>query len=370
MIYLDNSATTFPDQSVIAEVCRVMGTVLGNPSSRHSLGSEAEHLLTDCRKRLAKVMGIKPDELYFTSGGTEADNIAVLGGANIKKGRRIVTTAIEHPAVLESMKRLSEQGFEVIYLKPDKSGSVPIEAFREAITPETSLVSVMAVNNETGAIQPIDKLKPIMTRIAPRALLHTDAVQAFGHIPLHLARWGVDMASISGHKLHAPRGIGALYVRKGVALKTPVLGGGQEHGLRSGTENLAGIAGLTLAAELMSPADTEKTALLKKRLRDGLLQIPRTELNGGENTAPHILNISFEGIRSEIMLNALNSHKIYVSSGSACASSKGGGRHVLKAMEAKYADNAIRFSLSRYNTESEIDTVISAVCESVEKLRK
>ncbi|MGN1098696.1 MAG: cysteine desulfurase family protein [Clostridia bacterium] len=370
MIYLDNSATTFPDQLVITEVCRVMGTVLGNPSSRHRLGLEAEKLLTDCRKRLAKVMSVSPDEIYFTSGGTESDNIAVMGGANIKKGRRVVTTAVEHPAVMECMKRLEEQGFEVIYLMPGSDGVVPLSAFREAITPETCLVSVMAVNNETGAVMPVDKIKPIMTRVAPRALLHVDAVQAFGHIPLSLSKWGVDMASVSSHKVHGPRGVGALYVRKGVTLKTPSLGGGQERGLRSGTENLGGIAGFVLAAELIGPDDSKKIAALKEYLKNELLQIPDTLHNGGENEAPHILNISFGGIRSEIMLNALNSRRIYVSSGSACASSSGKGSHVLKAMNSPMADNAIRFSLSRYNTMEEMETTAGAVREIVKELRR
>ncbi len=369
MIYFDNSATTFPDAAVITEVCRCMGTVLGNPSSRHRLGMEAEKELTDCRKRLAKIMGVFPEEIYFTSGGTESDNIAVMGGANIKKGRRVVTTAVEHPAVLECMKRLEEQGFDVVYLKPQRDGVVPLASFRQAITPDTCLVSVMAVNNETGAIMPVDKIKPILSRTAPRAILHVDAVQAFGHIPMNISKWGIDALSVSSHKIHGPRGVGALYVRKGVTLKTPVLGGGQEKGLRSGTENIAGIAGFTMAAEMLSPNDAEHMAMLKARLKDGLLAIPGTVHNGGENEAPHILNISFEGIRSEIMLNYLNARRIYVSSGSACASTKGGS-HVLKAMGAELADNAIRFSISRYNTEKEVEAVITAAKEGAAELRR
>lgn len=369
MIYLDNSATTFPDRLVITEVCRVMGTVLGNPSSRHSLGLEAQKLLSSCRKRMAKSLGVLPEEVYFTSGGTESDNIAVMGGANIKKGRRIVTTAVEHPAVLECMKRLEEQGFEVIYLKPRPDGVVPIEAFREAITPQTCLVSVMAVNNETGAIMPVDKIKPILAKASPRGIFHVDAVQAFGHIPMSLSRWGVDAASISGHKIHAPKGIGVLYVRKGTQIKTPSHGGGQERGMRSGTENLAGIAGITVAAELISPKDGEKISQMRQYLKEELLKIPQTVYNGPETAAAHILNISFAGIRSEIMLNALNSRRIYVSSASACASSKGAASHVLKAMEAPLADNAVRFSLSRENTAEEMEITVNAVKEIVRELR-
>ena len=213
MIYLDNCATTFPTPEVIRSAADAMIKFPGNPSSRHRLGLEAEKELEACRKRAAKALGIEPKELYFTSGGTESDNIAVLGGANIKKGRRVVTTAVEHPAVAEPMKRLAEQGFDVVFLPPERDGSVSIDAIREAITPETCLVSVMAVNNETGAIMPVDKIRPILDRVAPRALLHTDAVQALGHIPIDLKKWDVDMASFSGHKIHGPRGIGALYVK-------------------------------------------------------------------------------------------------------------------------------------------------------------
>ena len=368
MIYLDNSATTLTAPEVVREMVHCITHFPGNPSSRHKFGAEAAKQLEDCRKRLAKAMGVQPDEVYFTSGGTESDNIAVLGGANIKKGRRVVTTAVEHPAVMECMKRLEEQGYEVVYLSPGKDGVVPIEAFREAINAETCLVSVMAVNNETGAIMPVDKIKPILQKAAPRALFHTDAVQAFGHIPLNFARWGVDMASISGHKIHGPRGVGALYVRKGVTLKSPVCGGGQEKGLRSGTENLPAIAGLAAAAELIKSGG-EHVPALKSRICEEILKIPGTEHNGGENESPYILNISFEGIRSEVMLNALNLAGICVSSGSACASSKSGGSHVLKAMGAM-ADNAVRFSLSRYNTEDEIEAAIEAVREAAQKWRR
>lgn len=365
MIYLDNSATSFPAAEVIRGAADAMIKFPGNPSSRHALGLEAEKALENCRKRAAKVLGVEPGELYFTSGGTESDNIAVLGGANIKKGRRVITTAVEHPAVTQSMKRLEELGFEVIYLAPEKDGIVTIDSIREAITPDTCLVSVMAVNNETGAIMPVDKIKPILNKIAPRALLHTDAVQALGHIPMNLKKWGVDMASFSGHKVHGPRGIGALYVKSGVTIKTVSLGGGQERGLRSGTENLPCIAGMTTALELLRPEDLELMSALRDRLRDGLLSVPGAVQNGG-GAASHILNISFPGIRSEVMLNALSLRRIYVSSGSACA--KGVGSHVLKAMGAELADNAIRFSLSRYSTEDEIDKTVVAVKEIVQEL--
>lgn len=366
MIYLDNSATTLPAPEVIKEIVSCTASFPGNPSSRHLLGLEAEKKLEDCRKSVAKALGADPKEIYFTSGGTESDNIALMGGANIKKGRRVITTAVEHPAVLECAKRLEEHGFEVIRLVPGRDGVIPLSAIREAITPDTCLVSVMAVNNETGAIMPVDKIKPILSKTAPRALLHVDAVQALGHIPLNLTRLGADMVSFSSHKIHGPRGIGALYLKKGTTIKTPSLGGGQERGIRSGTENLAGIAGFAAAVNMLDPADREKIAALRDRLRDGLLEIPDTAQNGGG--APHILNVSFKGIRSEVMLNAFSQRRIYVSSGSACA--KGVGSHVLKAMGAELADNAVRFSLSRYTTEDEIDKTILAAEEIVKELRR
>lgn len=369
MIYLDNSATTAPTKEVVETFSRVMAQSFANPSSRHSPGAQSHRLLEDCRTRAASAMGVLPAEVYFTSGGTESDNIAVFGGANIKKGKRIVTTAVEHPAVLRCMERLEEKGYEVVYLKPEKDGCVALSAFRREINEQTCLVSVMAVNNETGAIMPVDKLKVMMNKVCPRALLHTDAVQAFGHIPMNFSKWGVDMASISGHKIHAPKGTGVLYVRKGVTLKSPVCGGGQEKGIRSGTENLAGIAALTVAMEQIKSSAAD-IAPLKELLRRGLTQIPQTHLNGGENSAPHILNISFEGIRSEVMLNALNAEGICVSAGSACASAKGGGSHVLKAMDGALADEAVRFSLSRFNTEDEMLQTIAAVKKVIEMYRR
>ncbi len=368
MIYLDNSATTFPLKEIVDEVSACMRDFAGNPSSRHSLGAAAEKHLTQCRRRMAKAMGVLPEEVYFTSGGTESDNIAILGGANIKKGRRVVTTAVEHPAVLECMKRLEEQGFEVVYLMPDRDGVVPLSSFKDAITAETSLVSVMTVNNETGAIMPVDKIKSVIAKQAPRALFHTDAVQAFGHIPTDFARQGIDAASVSSHKIHGPRGVGALYVRKGVTLKSPVCGGGQEKGLRSGTENLPAIAAMTLAAEL-SKGGGDQVPALKARLKELLLSIPGASLNGGDRSSPYILNVSFDGIRSEVMLNALNGKEIYVSAGSACSSAKSGGSYVIRAMGGA-ADNAIRFSFSRFNTMEEIETAAAAVKEAVELWRR
>ena len=225
MIYFDNCATTPMAQEVIETVTDYMKTSFGNPSSRHALGLEAEKIVTSSRRDVAKALGVTPDEVYFTSGGTESDNIAILGGANIKKGKRIVTTAIEHPAVLNTMDYLEKCGFEVVRIAPHADGSIKFTDIADEITPDTCLLSVMHVNNETGSIMPVDKLGNILKRISPRALFHVDAVQSFGHIPFKPASWGIDLASISSHKIHGPKGIGALYISKGVTIKPTVFAG-------------------------------------------------------------------------------------------------------------------------------------------------
>lgn len=370
MIYLDNSATTQVAPEVLCAVQEQLQTTFANPSSRHHAGLESEKAVARWRETVAAAMGVTAAEVYFTSGGTESDNIAVFGGANLKKGKRVVTTAIEHPAVARCMDQLEAQGYDVVRLMPRADGSIPLDAFREAITADTCLVSVMLVNNETGAILPVDKLKPLMQKRAPRALLHTDAVQAFGHVPLVPARWGVDLASVSGHKVHAIKGIGALYVRKGAALHSPVFGGGQERGVRSGTENLTGICALAAACTLFQSADHVRTAALKAQLLDAVLALPDTCHNGGGAESPYILNVSFGGIRSEVMLNALSARGIYVSSGSACSAVRPQPSPVLTAMGAPMTDNAIRFSFSRYTTAAEIATVTQALSELVKELRR
>lgn len=370
MIYFDNSATTPLAPQVTEVLVNYMNTSFANPSSRHALGLEAAKIVSSARTKVAKALGCSAGEVYFASGGTECDNIAILGGANIKKGKRVVTTAVEHHAVLNTMKHLESLGFEVVYIKPDKTGHISLDAIAQAINSDTCLVSVMHVNNETGAIFPVDKIKPIMKKIALRALLHVDAVQSFGHIPFKPAVWGIDLASISSHKIHGPKGIGALYVRKGVSLKPTVFGGGQENNLRSGTENVGAIAGFGKAAELINYQEASDVQKIKDKLLKALLTIDGAVQNGkNENESPYILNISFGKVRSEIMLNALSNEGIYVSSGSACASNSHGS-HVLDAMEAPLPDSAIRFSLSRYNTLEEADIVIDKLIEIEKGLRR
>ena len=363
MIYFDNSATTPPAPEVVDTITEYMKTSFGNPSSRHALGLEAEKLVADARRKVAMALSVSPDEIYFTSGGTQADNIALLGAANIKKGKRIITTSVEHPAVLETVKHLENQGFDVVRIKPQKDGTVKLTDILDAITPDTVLVSVMHVNNETGAVMPVQKIGAVLKRIAPRALFHVDAVQSFGHIAVKPSAWGIDLMSISSHKIHGPKGMGALYIKKGTTLKPSVFGGGQEKNIVSGTENVGAIVGFGKACELINLADSEKVLEIKNYLRENLLKIEGSIHNGGgADESPYILNISFGKIRSEIMLNALSNEGVYVSSGSACAR----GAHtsgVLLEMESPLPDSAIRFSLSRYNTLEEAKTVVEKVTE-------
>ena len=358
MVYLDNSATTRPAAEVTEALYEYMKEEYGNPSSLHKAGREAAKAVREARGKIALSMKAHEDEIYFTSGGTEADNIAILGAANIKKGSRIVTSAIEHPAVLNAVDALSEKGFEVIKIMPEKDGSIDPNKVIDAVNDKTSLVSIMHVNNETGAVINIAEISKAVKRKAPRALIHTDAVQSYGHIEAFPHEMGVDLMSVSAHKIHGPKGIGALFVKKGVNdLKSPVYGGGQEKGIRSGTENTYAIVGFGKAAELIDLKEAKRVLNLKNKLKDALLETGKAEINGGEKSSPYILNMSFMSLRSEVMLNALDREGIMVSSASACARGRAKS-HVLLAMGARYADNAIRFSFSRYTTEEEIDYTI------------
>ncbi len=369
MIYFDNSATTPLAKEVVETITDYMNTSFANPSSRHALGLEAEKIVTAARESVAKTLGATPDEVYFTSGGTESDNIAILGAANIKKGRRIVTTSVEHPAVGQCMTYLEAQGFEVVRIAPETDGSVLFNKIADAITPDTCLVSVMHVNNETGAIMPVDKIGAVLKRIAPRALFHVDAVQSFGHIPFKPSHWKIDLASVSSHKIHGPKGIGALYIRRGVTLKPSIFGGGQEKNIRSGTENVGAIKGFGKACELIDYTDAVKAGEIKKYLLEKLLKINGAVYNGKEADSPFILNISFGDVRSEVMLNALSNEGIYVSSGSACASGSHKS-HVLMEMNVPKPDSAIRFSLSRYNTLDEAKITVEKLTEIEKGLRR
>ena len=373
-VYLDNSATTRVCPEAAEKVMELMMEKYGNPSSLHTMGYEAEQEILWAREQIAKALIVLPREMVFTSGGTEANNLALFGAAQARKrmGNRIVTTAIEHSSVLEAAQELEKQGMEVVFLKPGLDGKIPLEEIKEAINERTILVSVMAVNNEVGSIQPIEKVKKIIeTKKAP-ALFHVDAVQAFGKIPLKPAKMGIDLMTISGHKVHAPKGVGALYIGKGVRILPRTFGGEQQNRMRPGTEPASLIAGFGAAVQALPDLAEEKKSIqsLKDYAVERLCGIPMVEVNSPEDSLPYVLNISAVGVRSETMLHHLAAKGIYVSSGSACA--KGRKSHVLEAMglSPERIASAIRISFSRYNTRADIDQLADGLQEGLQVLAK
>lgn len=376
MIYLDNASTTKPSESVKRAVAEAM-ECFGNPSSMHRLGINAEAIIKKARENAAKIIGVSPENIYFTSGGTEANNTAILGfvRANKKRGNHIITTSVEHPCVLTPFKLLEEEGFRVTYLATDSFGVIDLKEFSDALCEDTIFVSVMQVNNETGAIMPVDKLKDIMKQKAKNAVLHVDAVQGFGKLPLKPKKWGVDMVSASGHKIHAIKGTGMLYIKENINIYPLLNGGGQEKNIRSGTENVVGIAAFSKACEEMAEYNYEYVKKLRDRLKTGILKnIDNVKINEAqeENQAGHILNVSFLGIKGEILLHSLEMHDIYVSTGSACSTNKPMPSHVLSAMgcDKRQIDAAIRFSLSLELTENDIDKTVEILKKEVATIRK
>lgn len=379
-VYLDNSATTKPTLEVIAAINRAYSEYYGNPSSLHRKGLEAERVLSQARRELASAIGAVPEEIYFTSGGTESNNLAIMG--LIKKARHlkkyVATTKIEHPSVLNVFKQLEAEGFEVVYLNVDSSGILDLNEVKAVLQKEPALLSVMLVNNETGVLQPIPEIGKLLRSSGKKTIFHVDAVQAFGKVPFSVNSLNVDLLTVSGHKFHGPKGVGALFVKKGIKLEPLFYGGNQETGLRSGTENLPAIAGMGVAVEQTVKSlaeDIAKMRLLKERLQNEIeRKIPEIRINSpsGANSAPHILNVSFLGVKSEILLHALEQDGIYVSSGSACSSRKKNYSHVLQAMGRSEAelDSAIRFSFNRFNEPAEIDYVIERLQAQVAALRK
>ena len=373
--YLDNSATTAVTPEVAALAAHIMTEQYGNPSSLHRRGFWAERSLTEARGQVAAVLRCRPEEIIFTSGGTESNNLALLGAARAarRRGNRIVTTAVEHHSVLAVCRQLESEGFEVAYVSPDAGGVITPESFAAACDEKTVLASCMMVNSETGALHDIPAIAAACRRKNPGILFHADCVQAFGRLEIAPARWGVQLVSVSGHKIHAPKGVGALYVAKGVRLLPPLYGSGQERGLRPGTENLPGICAMGLAAERMNARRAENAAhftALRQKLITNLSQSPAVCINSPEAAAPYIINLSVEGIRSEIMIHYLEQFEIYVSSGSACA--KGERSHVLTAMglPEDRIDSAIRVSMTDTTAEEEIDEFCRRLLQGAATLAK
>lgn len=372
MIYLDNAATTRPCAEAVEAITKTLTADWGNPSAQYHFGVEAARLLRSARQSVAEALGAETDRVFFTSGGTEADNWAIFAAAERlgKRGKHIITTAVEHHAVLHPMQKLEERGFEVTYLQPDGLGRISVESLQKALRPDTILVSVMMVNNESGAVMPIEAMAKLTHRLSPHALFHTDAVQGFFKVPFRARTLGADMISVSGHKIHAGKGVGALYLAK--KLPPFLLGGGQEGGLRSGTENLPMIAGLAAACRTQLPkrmADIAEQTRLKKLLQELLAAVDGVTLLGAQD-APHIVNLAAEGLRSQGLINALQERGICVSAGSAC--SKGHRSHVLEAMGVapRLIDGSIRVSLSSETTEEEIRAFAQALPEAISALSR
>ena len=377
--YLDNCATTRCCKEAADLMVELLTQDYGNPSSMHQKGVIAENYIKDAAKKIAKTLKCQEKEIVFTSGGTESDNIALIGAAmaNHRAGRHLITTKIEHPAVLQPMAYLEDQGFEVTYLSVDRQGRISPEELERAVRPDTILVSVMHTNNEIGTLQPIAEAGAIIKRKNPKTLFHVDAVQGFGKTRIYPAKMHIDMLSASGHKLHGPKGIGLLYMREGAKVSPITYGGGQQRGMRSGTENLPGIAGFAKAAELVyqdMEADVDRMYALREELTNGVKELDDVVINGcpGREGAAHIVSASFRGVRSEVLLHALEERGIYVSAGSACAAHKPQPSATLKAIgvEKELLESTIRFSLSGFTTGEEIAYTCQNLKEIVPRLRR
>lgn len=392
--YLDNSATTKIDEDVLALMERVYKEDFGNPSSRHKKGMEAERYLKTAKEQIAATLKCKPEELFFTSGGTESNNMALIGAAlaNKRSGMHIITTAFEHPSVYEPLFFLEELGFRVTYLTPGPEGTVTVEALKEVLSQDTILVSVMAVNNEVGAVQDITALGAAVKAYNPAILFHVDAIQAYGKFRIYPKRQNIDMLSVSAHKLHGPKGCGFLYVKEKTKIKPILHGGGQQKGMRSGTENVPGIAGTGLAAELAASkieALQEHLFELKKYFAEGLSKLSDVTIHLVDNedgtpvspeeresrlkrTAPHIMSVGFLGVRSEVLLHALEEKGIYVSSGSACSSNHPAVSGTLKAIGVKkeLLDSTVRFSFCGETTKEELEHTLKVLEELLPQLRR
>lgn len=375
-VYVDNAATTAMSDAAIEAMTPYLKNIYGNPSSLHTVGQVAKEALDDARARIAKCLNCDPKEIYFTSGGSEADNQAIRSAAlnGARKGKKhIVSTAFEHHAVLHTLKKLEKEGFEVTYLDVHSNGLITAEEVAAAIRPDTALVTVMYANNEVGTIQPISRIGAICRERG--VVFHTDAVQAVGHVPVDVKADNIDMLSVSAHKFHGAKGVGALFVRRGIPLQTFIEGGAQERNKRAGTENIAGIASMAAALENACKDMAENSAKMKKlrdELIDGLLKIPHSKLNGDrEKRLPGNVNMCFEGIEGESLLLLLDAKGICASSGSACTSGSLDPSHVLLALGLPHevAHGSLRISLSEYNTQEDVDIILRETPKVVEYLR-
>ena len=377
--YFDNSATTRCYESVRDIVVKTMMEDFGNPSAMHEKGVQAERYVTEASKKIAAALKASPKEILYTSGGTESDNLALIGAAKAyrRTGNHIITTKVEHPAVLQPAGYLEKEGFEVTYLPVDSRGVVELSALSEALRDDTILVSVMYVNNETGSVMPIEEIARLVHQNNPRTVFHVDAVQGFGKYRIYPGKQGIDLLSVSGHKIHGPKGTGFLYIREGVRVIPQILGGGQQNDLRSGTYNVPGIAGLACASEQIYKNLEENTRhlyALKQHMAEGLAEIEDVRINGMplEEAAPHIMSVTFKGIRSEVLLHALEERGIYISAGSACSSHKRKPSAVLTAMGLPKAEieSTVRISFSEENTLEEVSCCLSVLEEIVPQLRR
>ena len=379
-VYLDNSATTKAYDCVRDIVGKTLCEDYGNPSSMHRKGVEAERYVRESRETLARLLKVQEKEIYFTSGGTESDNLALIGGAraNHRAGKHLITTSIEHPAILNTMRYLEEEeGYRVTYLPVDEYGRVKLDALQAALCEETILVSIMYVNNEVGSVQPVSEAASMVKAYNKNILFHVDAVQGFGKYRIYPKKMGIDMLSVSGHKIHGPKGNGFLYINEKAQVKPIIFGGEQQNNMRSGTENVPGIAGIGVAAKEIYTDLEDKVArmrALKQRFIEGVSKIEHTTVHGltDETSAPHIISVGIAGIRSEVLLHTLEDKGIYVSSGSACASNHPAISGELKGIGAgkEYLDATLRFSMSEFTTEEEIDYTLETLYTCVPMLRK
>lgn len=378
-VYLDNSATTRCFDQVAALITQIMCEDYGNPSSLHRKGVQAEKYIRYAKDVIARNLKVNEKEIFFTSGGTESDNLAIRGGvyANCRSGRHLITTQIEHPAVLQTMKHLEEEGFRVTYLPVDAKGCIRLEDLERAITGETILVSIMHTNNEVGSLQPVAQAGALIKRMNPKILFHVDAVQGYGKFKIYPKKMKIDLLSVSAHKIHGPKGVGFLYVDEKVKIKPIVFGGGQQGGIRSGTENVPGIAGMAKAVEMIYgnlDQEIEKLYIIKKAFVDGMRKLDDVVVNGcpDENGAPHVVSVSIRGVRSEVLLHALEDKGIYVSAGSACSAHKPQPSATLRAMgiPQDLLGSTIRFSFSVFTTMEEINYTLQAMYDIIPMLRK